>query len=311
MAFHVPETARDIDHPLLGTTADGNNGAFHIESPEPGWRLALICSDGEEWLPVIGFEHLYEVSTLGRVRALPKRVALPRNGWREHDLHELQQETLESGYRRVSLCTAAAIKRVLVHELVARAFIENPHDFPEVNHRNGVKSSNHVTNLEWCSTAYNHHHAIENGLRAGLTVDEIEEIRELLNSGMTANQIAELLGRARKTIWDIKTGRHRSLTPEPPTGYTGPPLWQHVSVHAYRRMVAVSSPVRMRTPTWKEMSYVKRLCWDAEDVVMQLHPRESEYINCHPHVLHLWRPINADIPTPPAYFVGPTTAVNA
>ena len=53
------------------------------------------------------------------------------------------------------------------------------------------------------------------------------------------------------------------------------------------------------------MSYVKRLCWDAEDVVVQFHPRESEYVNCHPHVLHLWRPKHVEIPTPPSILVGP------
>lgn len=132
MSFHVPELARDTTHPILGSTsADGNNGAFEIESPEPGWRLSLICSDSSE-----------------------------------------------------------------------------------------------------------------------------------------------------------------------PDG-DGLPKWEHVSVHAYRY-----GGRQMRTPNWSEMCYVKRLCWDAEDVVMQLHPRESEYINNHPHVLHLWKPIEAVIPEPPSIFVG-------
>src|SRR5579864_625321 len=55
--------------------------------------------------------------------------------------------------------------------------------------------------------------------------------------------------------------------------------WEHVSVRAHRESGS-------RVPTWKEMAYVKRMCWDAEDVVMQLHPKESEYVNNHPHVLH-------------------------
>jgi hypothetical protein len=76
--------------------------------------------------------------------------------------------------------------------------------------------------------------------------------------------------------------------------------WEHVSVHAYNTI-----RTKQRVPTWKEMSYVKRLCWDGEDVVMQLHPRESEYVNAHPHVLHLWRPTATTIPEPPAIFVGP------
>jgi hypothetical protein len=84
---------------------------------------------------------------------------------------------------------------------------------------------------------------------------------------------------------------------------TEPEKWEHVSVHAYRSIGG-----QQRTPTWKEMSYVKRLCWDGEDVVMQLHPCESEYVNNHPNVLHLWRPVNATIPTPPSRFVGVLTS---
>ena len=121
MAFHVPESARDTTHPVLGTTrAQGNNGAFVLDSPEPGWQLVLICSDGISW--------------------------------------------------------------------------------------------------------------------------------------------------------------------------------DHVSVHVAKR----GGRRRQRTPNWREMSYVKDLCWDGEDVVMQLHPAKSSYVNHHPHTLHLWRPtIGCVIPTPP------------
>lgn len=52
MAFHVPELSRGgpMTHPALhGERSDGNNGAFDVESPEPGWRLAMVASDGEGW----------------------------------------------------------------------------------------------------------------------------------------------------------------------------------------------------------------------------------------------------------------------
>lgn len=148
MSFHVPELARDTQHPILGTTStDGNNGAFHVESPEPGWKLALICSDATD---------------------------------------------------------------------------------PDVPEADG---------------------------------------------------------------------------------------WEHVSVHAYRPaapqpegFTLASRRLALRTPNWKEMCFVKRLCWDAEDVVVQFHPREAEYVNCHPHVLHLWRHRTREFPTPPAILVGPAHA---
>jgi hypothetical protein len=71
--------------------------------------------------------------------------------------------------------------------------------------------------------------------------------------------------------------------------------WEHVSVHAYRPR----APHASRVPTWREMTFVKDLCWDDEDVVMQLHPARSTYVNVHPDVLHLWRPRDQTIPTPP------------
>jgi hypothetical protein len=80
--------------------------------------------------------------------------------------------------------------------------------------------------------------------------------------------------------------------------------WEHVSVHA-RRAGLDQPAAQQRTPTWAEMAHVKDLCWDPEDVVMQLHPRRSAYVNDHPHTLHLWRPVDAAIPEPPSWMVGP------
>lgn len=74
--------------------------------------------------------------------------------------------------------------------------------------------------------------------------------------------------------------------------------WEHVSVHA-------GEGTRSLTPTWAEMCFVKDLYWDEEDVVVQYHPRRSEYVNCHEHTLHLWRPTNQPIPTPDPILVGP------
>jgi len=70
--------------------------------------------------------------------------------------------------------------------------------------------------------------------------------------------------------------------------------WEHVSV---------SLPSRV--PTWAEMCEMKLIFWDPEDVVMQLHPPQSQWVNCHPFCLHLWRPIGVPIPLPPIWMVGP------
>lgn len=72
--------------------------------------------------------------------------------------------------------------------------------------------------------------------------------------------------------------------------------WEHVSV---------SIPGAKRCPTWEEMCAIKNLFWDPEETVVQYHPRASQYVNCHPYVLHLWKPVGEEIKTPPAILVGP------
>ena len=82
-------------------------------------------------------------------------------------------------------------------------------------------------------------------------------------------------------------------------GSDAPPeyRWQHVSV---------SVEGDPRPPRWATMCWVKDLFWEPEDVVMQLHPRRSEYVNQHPATLHLWRPLppNPPIPEPLSIMVG-------
>lgn len=68
--------------------------------------------------------------------------------------------------------------------------------------------------------------------------------------------------------------------------------WEHVSVSFVDRC-----------PSWMEMSWIKEKFFKPEEVVMQLHVAESDHINVHPYVLHLWRPIHVEIPLPPKFLV--------
>lgn len=80
------------------------------------------------------------------------------------------------------------------------------------------------------------------------------------------------------------------------SGLEGEP-WEHVSVHVF-------SGKKQFTPTWIEMCAAKEMFWDVEDVVIQFHPRKSDYVNNHANTLHLWRPTETSLPTPPAITVG-------
>lgn len=76
--------------------------------------------------------------------------------------------------------------------------------------------------------------------------------------------------------------------------------WEHVSVSLRTNAGTILS----RTPKWAEMCEVKEMFFEPNEVVMQLHPSDDEYIEEHPYVLHLWRPLEKEIPTPPSYMVG-------
>lgn len=80
--------------------------------------------------------------------------------------------------------------------------------------------------------------------------------------------------------------------------------WEHVSVHVHDQATG-----KNYIPTWQEMCTVKDAFWDEEDVVIQYHPRKSEYRNCHPFTLHLWRPIGVALPTPDPRLVAPAPLV--
>ncbi len=73
--------------------------------------------------------------------------------------------------------------------------------------------------------------------------------------------------------------------------------WDHASM-------TLTNAQRERCPEWEEMCWLKNIFWGEGETVTQYHPAKSEYVNCHPFCLHLWKLQNCVLPTPPAEFVG-------
>ncbi|MGF2656465.1 NUMOD4 motif-containing HNH endonuclease [Serratia marcescens] len=103
----------------------------------------------EIWKPVKGYEERYEVSDQGRVRNTHHRVLTPS----KH----------RDGYLHVKLCNNGKLRNLFVHRLVATAFIPTAKNKPEVDHIDGVKRNNSVSNLEWVDRRENMKRAVLNG----------------------------------------------------------------------------------------------------------------------------------------------------
>lgn len=110
----------------------------------------------EIWKPVKGFEGYYEVSNLGNVRSIDRIVLdTVRNCERLLKGKILTQRDNGSGYKIVMFCKEHKLYNKYVHRLVSEAFIPNPDNLPQINHKDEVKSNNCVDNLEWCTQLYN------------------------------------------------------------------------------------------------------------------------------------------------------------
>ena len=109
----------------------------------------------EEWRPVEGWEGLYEVSNMNRVKSVERTVWDNRGYYKIVAERFLKPGKNRSGYLYVALWKDGKAKYYLVHRLVATAFCENPEGYTEVNHIDEDKTNNCADNLEWCSRSYN------------------------------------------------------------------------------------------------------------------------------------------------------------
>lgn len=107
----------------------------------------------EIWKDIVGYEGLYQVSSYGKIKSILKNKLI-------------YQEVGNVGYKVVALYKNNKRKKVTVHRIVAKAFIPNLKNLPQVNHIDGNKLNNCVENLEWCDNRYNQIHANKLGLNS-------------------------------------------------------------------------------------------------------------------------------------------------
>lgn len=160
----------------------------------------LKYSTKEIWKPVAGYDVVYAVSSLGRIKNIITGQIL-------------KGAPQIKGYRRV-LLSVGGVKTLLVHRLVAQAFIENKENKPCVNHIDGDKTNNLVSNLEWVTYRENNLHSINNGRRTYLGGEahptaklKLSNIFDIKNSTLKGIALAKKFNVTPSTISSIKKGK--------------------------------------------------------------------------------------------------------
>lgn len=175
------------------------------------------CSDCR-WRSVPGYAGVYLVSDTGLIfsEARTEFVQSKRTGghYRFRNAGMKKTRINNLGYEQVSLNLDGDVKLHLVHRLVAQAFLPNPNNFPEVNHIDGNKSNNILSNLEWTTRQGNALHGTrvlgknrgETHSNTKLTKDDVILIMGLLNSGWTQTEISKLFDVTNHAIYRIEHG---------------------------------------------------------------------------------------------------------
>ena len=170
----------------------------------------------EIWKDIAGYEGLYQVSNLGRIKSLDKRIPSKLR----NQVYTVKKGKMlvpncnnNSGYFKVRLTKEGKTFNCLVHRLVAEAFLQNNDNKPQVNHKDGNKLNNKVENLEWSTNKENRKHALANNLHvcgekctwSKLTEENVIFIRA--NKDASAKELAEKFNVSVSTIKDIINNR--------------------------------------------------------------------------------------------------------
>lgn len=154
----------------------------------------------EQWRSVKGYEGLYEVSNLGRIKSLCARTntrILIRKPVPDKD-----------GYLTICLKKNGKVRCFKIHRLVAQAFIPNPNNLPQINHKDEDRKNNKVSNLEWCNCKYNNNYGSKPS-KCFKPINKLAEDGTIIKSYISVNEAATDNGLEPSLISPVLNGRRK------------------------------------------------------------------------------------------------------
>lgn len=184
----------DIDKPVEGMQV--------VYFPVKGSVRIMNYDEPEQWKDIIDYEGLYQVSNWGRVKSLSREIMNSRckQTWSIPETI-LKWSLNHAGYPFIALCKNNKRKPVRINRLVAKYFVANPDNKPEVNHDNGDKWDNYYKNLIWSTRVENVVHAYLNGLANTKMAVQVNKkpVRQLTMKGEFVQSFESISDAVRKT----------------------------------------------------------------------------------------------------------------
>ncbi len=184
-----------------------------------------MASEQEIWKDIPGYEGLYQVSSFGRVKSLSREAAVQSKSHRSVPSKILSLNMNRGGYPSVCLCRENKKTTYLLHRLVAQAFIANPKGKRTVNHINGNKSDNRVSNLEWNTYSENIAHAFKvlgrqptrpwlgkggKGYHANKKIHQLSIDGKFIREFDSITEAAESINLSLSAMSRVLTGKHKT-----------------------------------------------------------------------------------------------------
>lgn len=181
----------------------------------------IIEIDGEivteQWRDIFGFEGKYKCSTMGRFKSLSRIVPHGKCGTKSYPTRILRQHKTRQGYLRMELHKNGIGESKPSHVWIAETWIENTYNKPTVNHDNGIKWNNVISNLEWATSKEQDEHARRTGLKVALRGEQCSftklkdsDVLDIFNSTIRNRDLAIKYEVEESVICAIKKGRSRA-----------------------------------------------------------------------------------------------------
>lgn len=171
----------------------------------------------EIWRDAKCINDFYEVSNFGRIRSKDRIIVYSNNSTHFHKGRVLKQMNHPAGYKFVSIRVKGISKSFFIHRVVGLTFINNIHNKPQINHKDGNKANNNLYNLEWCNPSENGIHAYKTGLskkqigenasQSKLKNKDVINIKYLYNKGISQGKIAKRYNINQTSVHNIVKGK--------------------------------------------------------------------------------------------------------